>query len=79
MISDDERVQPIVSQANAGILTPIEFCRKLHEAGIKGQAARMQYVRDCFGLNWAKAKEVVIQCDYGSMDELERIIHRGEK
>lgn len=72
------KIQELLARAKGGAISPLDFCRELYTSGIKGQVARMRYLRDVFGLTASKAKQIVIETDHGSITALEKEIKRSE-
>lgn len=62
----DEAKQLFVS-AQAGELTPKEFCLRLKEMGITGLTA-MFYMAEAFKLPLEVAKTIIIEDEYGSAE-----------
>lgn len=48
-------------------ISPADFCRALAQHGVS-DSLKLLYTRDAFGLPLEKAKETVIQLEYGSLD-----------
>jgi hypothetical protein len=60
-------IQVLFEHAHAGDITPADFCKALDQHGVPG-SLKMLYTRDAFGLPLEKAKEIVIQNEYGSLE-----------
>lgn len=75
---DKKDIQHLVVKAKSGTITPIDFCKELYSLGVKGQVARMRYVRDTFSLTSAKAREIVIVADHGSLTALAEEIKESD-
>lgn len=62
-----QEIQVLFARARASDISPTDFCRALAQHGVS-DSLKMLYTRDAFGLPLEKAKETVIQIEYGSLD-----------
>lgn len=68
----------LFKQAREGLIGPMQFYRELQQQDIGGARA-MMYIRDAFDLPLEAAKGIVIETEYGSIENWVNVVEETLK